>query len=91
MLLVGVDATRNTLPKFRIISSEQVHNNLSVAIKTDDHGDPIAVIIKRLALGSSTWFISSDVEIRFASKEITKLVSTNTEITLEAKTHAMTI
>jgi hypothetical protein len=73
----GGDLTsRDCLLRLRTIASEQVRSKLGVALKHDDHGDPIAVVTRRTTPSSSMWATTGDVKIRFPSAEVAKAVYT---------------
>ncbi len=67
-------ATRECLLQFRAIASEQVRNNLGVALTHDDHNVPITVVTRKIPLSSSMWVTTGDVKIRFSSTEVARAV-----------------
>ena len=69
-------ATRDCLLQLRTTVSDQVRSNLGVALKLDDHGDPITVVTRRTTPSSSMWVTTGDVRIRFPSADIAKAVYT---------------
>jgi hypothetical protein len=76
VFLGGELATRDCLLRLRTIASDQVRNNLGVALQHDDHGDPITVVTKRTTPSSSMWVTTGDVKIRFPSAEVARTVYT---------------
>ncbi len=69
-------ATRDCLLRLRTTASDQVRNNLGVALKLDDHGDRIIVVTRRTVPSSSMWVTTGDVKIRFPSADIARAVYT---------------
>jgi hypothetical protein len=72
---IGDLATRECLLQFCTIASEQVRSNLGVALTLGGHRDPITVISKRISPSFSVWVIIGDVEIRFISTDVAKVVN----------------
>jgi hypothetical protein len=68
-------AIRDCLLRLRTTASDQVRNNLGVALKLDGHGDPITVN-RRTTPSSSMWVTTGDVKIRFHSADIARAVYT---------------
>jgi hypothetical protein len=76
VILGGDLATRDYLLRLRTIASEQVRSNLGVALKHDDHGDPISVVTRRTTPSSSILVTTGDVKIRFPSADVARAAYT---------------
>ena len=69
-------ATRDCLLRLRTLASEQARSNLDVALKHDDHGDPITVVTRRTTPSSVMWVTTGDVKIRIPSAEVVRTIYT---------------
>jgi len=72
--LGGDLATRDYLLHLCTIASEHVRSNFGVALKHDDHNNPITVVTRRTTPSSSMWVASGDVKIRFPSADVARAV-----------------